>query len=204
MIFDRKKIHSRFYKESIKKFSAYDVRSLQWNSKESQLKRFLSLKRIGNLNSSKILDIGCGTGDFLAYLLGNGFQVDRYFGIDLMNEFIEVAQEKYPYPNIEFINEDFFTYTINEHFDFGICNGAINVKEKDNMQLLKKVIIKSLPLIKKSLGITLLKYSPLYFEDKELFHYNEKSVFNMLEEKNLDFKIFSDYADNDFTVFIYK
>lgn len=201
-LLNREKLHSNFYRESIREYSPYDVRALHWNSRQSQQGRFISLKRIGNLNNKNILDIGCGTGDFLTFLKEHNIKPAHYFGIDLMNEFIEVSKERHP--EAEFIIGDFFEYHFPFDIDYAFCNGALNVRETNNMKLLEKAIKKVLDLVKCGFGLTLIKFCREYVEDNKLFYYKEKNIEQLLKKLRVIYKIHSDYADNDFSVFIYK
>jgi SAM-dependent methyltransferase len=161
------------------------------------------LERIGNLDGARILDIGCGTGDFLDYLAERGIHPGFYHGIDLMGSFLEIARERHP--GYRFEQADFFRKEDwDREYDYALCNGALNVKEGDNMSLLGRVVRKSLDLALKGVGVTLLKDAPGYLPDSRLFHYKEKNVRNLLENLHHPFRIYSDYANNDFTVFVWK
>lgn len=199
---NRKDLNLSFYRESIKKYSPYNVKALHWNSKESQEGRFSSLIRIGNLHQSNILDIGCGTGDFIDYLNQKKITLKSYTGIDLIDEFIQVAKENHP--EAFFYLGDFYELPIRNSFDYAFCNGALNIREQDNYGLLKNFILKTLSIVLKGFAFTLLKDSPHYIKDKKIFNYNEEKVSELLKSMNFNFKIYSDYADNDFSVFIYK
>lgn len=198
--FDRKKIHSAFYRPSIDKYSAGDIRALHWNSKSSQENRFHALLRIGELQDARILDIGCGTGDFLGFLQKLG-RIPAYFhGIDLMPDFISVASHRYPHAHFE--TGDFFEKRFDKKYDYVFCNGALNVKEEDNLELLTQLISKAISLKPRGVGISLLKYSPHFIQDKKLFHYEEKKVQELLETHG-KLVLHCDYAENDFIVFLY-
>lgn len=43
-----------------------------------------------------LLDVGCGTGDLLAFLLAEGLPPTGYLGIDLMPEMIDRCEERWP------------------------------------------------------------------------------------------------------------
>lgn len=198
----RFKIHRNFYRESIEHYPPGDVRTMRWNSKESQLLRFNSLLRIGDLSDATILDIGCGTGDFLEFLDFQGTKYRSFTGIDLMNDFINVAQKRFP--NHLFLQGDYFSHNFTQSYDYAFCNGALNVREEDNLALLLKFIKKTLTLSLKAVGVTLLKEAFGYLPDEKIFHYNENIVRDLLSKEKLNFQIYNDYTENDFTVFIYK
>lgn len=194
--------HKNFYRESIDAYSPADIRSLHWNSEKSQLKRFQSLMRLGNFNNASLLDVGCGRGDFLTFLNQKKITLKSYLGIDLMPEFIDFAQKKHPH--VSFQLGDFFKTQFFDTFDFVICNGALNLKEENNLMLLNRMIVKSLKIAKKAFGITLLKHAPFYINDPRFFHYQEKEVKRLVKNLGFSFKIYSDYVENDFTLIVYK
>ena len=199
---NRKNIHENFYQESIERYSPFDVRSMKWNSITSQESRFQSLIRIGDLNQKSVLDIGCGTGDFVNFFFRKKIQLSDYLGIEIIEDFYKVAKERYS--NYSFLLTDYFSFRFSKKFDFAFCNGALNVREKDNMKLLEKFIHKTLNNVNQGIGITLLKYAPGYFKESRLYHYRPGKVKLLLKRLNLSHEIISDYADNDFTVFIRK
>lgn len=185
-------------------YSPADVRALRWNSEASQHSRFRSLLRLGDFNGTSLLDIGCGTGDFLGFLLSQNIKPMIFHGIDLMPEFIQVANRRYCNKAIRFYQKDFFETDFHGSFDYIICNGALNVREKNNMLLLEKAISKSLKHCKKALGFTLLKHADGYLGDERIFHYQKDKVYEVAKKYSNNVEFFSDYADNDFTLIIRK
>jgi SAM-dependent methyltransferase len=45
-----------------------------------------------------VLDIGCGMGNLIEYLLGHEYRIDDYLGIDLVQQFVDVCRAKYGHP----------------------------------------------------------------------------------------------------------
>jgi cyclopropane fatty-acyl-phospholipid synthase-like methyltransferase len=62
-------------------------KALNWSAKDTQNRRFEDLVKLGIAPGDRVLDVGCGLGDFLSWLLGQGLQVD-YTGIDITPEFV--------------------------------------------------------------------------------------------------------------------
>lgn len=76
-------------------------------------------KNLPEINASKILDLGCGTGRFLNF---------ANFGVDISPKMIEIAQEKYPEKNLkigtlseipfeEFYFDSIFCFHVIMHLD---------------------------------------------------------------------------------------
>ncbi len=68
--------------------------ALRW-SPEGQRKRYEVLLDIGDLSGKKLLDYGCGKGDFYGFLRGKGIDAD-YTGADINPDLIGLAGRKYP------------------------------------------------------------------------------------------------------------
>lgn len=60
------------------------------------LKRLLQTKNFLPLTNCKILDVGCGTGSNLAKFIEWGALASNLYGVDLLPERIEAAQQQYP------------------------------------------------------------------------------------------------------------
>ncbi len=80
-----------------------DVRAVDWGSRASQEARFSVLATIGDLRGCKLLDVGCGQGDLLAWLELQGIDCD-YRGIDLSPEMIALARRRFPKRSFEVAN----------------------------------------------------------------------------------------------------
>ena len=72
-----------------------DHKVVGWGSKESQDLRFKILSDISSLDSSSILDVGCGLGDLVLFLNNNNHNVYRYHGIDISENLIDEAKNRY-------------------------------------------------------------------------------------------------------------
>ena len=80
--------------------------------------------------NSKILDIGSGTGILVDYL--EQYMPKQIVEIDLSPEMIKRAESKYDYPNITFLNENFYESDL-EGFDYLICYSSYpHFKNKAN------------------------------------------------------------------------
>ena len=55
----------------------------------------LAFKYLKNLESLSVLDLGCGNGRYLDFLLSQNKKVEKYVGVDSSEELLEIAAEKY-------------------------------------------------------------------------------------------------------------
>jgi SAM-dependent methyltransferase len=70
-------------------------RALNWGSQGGQELRFSVLAGIADLNGKRVLDVGCGLGDFASWFEHHGIDVD-YTGLDLTQELLDEAARRHP------------------------------------------------------------------------------------------------------------
>jgi len=87
------------------------------------------IDRIKPISSDVVFDIGCGPGQFAAYLRDAG--LGRYIGLDFSKETIRMA--KLTCPEFEFANADVFASNLFLEFPYGIvvCTEFLEHIEKD-------------------------------------------------------------------------
>ncbi|GAB4389497.1 MAG: class I SAM-dependent methyltransferase [Thermodesulfovibrionales bacterium] len=97
--------------------------AVRW-SPAGQLERYrLMVEMSPGLPGSRVLDYGCGKGDFLGFLEDRGISV-RYTGLDINPTLIEFARAKYP-------GRDFRVFDVEERdleepFDYVYLCGVFN------------------------------------------------------------------------------
>jgi len=80
--------------------------STLWASPQSQRLRFAVMTQMVFLPGKRVLDAGCGRGDFAAYLLEHEIEYGKFIGIDGVPEVIGFARER-GLPAAEFHAADF-------------------------------------------------------------------------------------------------
>lgn len=65
-----------------------------WGSREGQNARFAAIMRHVSFKGARFVDLGCGSGDLLAYAVERGEVPASYLGIDIVPEFIEEARQR--------------------------------------------------------------------------------------------------------------
>lgn len=88
------------YDKRFKEFGV-DARALGWDSSASQRIRFQAATSSLDLAGREVLDIGCGFGDFLAYLNDEEIRPSAYTGIDINPTLLEAAQDRFPAARFE-------------------------------------------------------------------------------------------------------
>jgi len=110
------------YQGTYKKFGD-DPRSLQYNSARAASVRYEQLLADIDVDGKTILDVGCGFGDLIPFINSKTKSFD-YLGIDIMSEFIKVAQKKYP--KYKFLTGDYLGHPLSQKFDVIFCSGSLN------------------------------------------------------------------------------
>ncbi len=175
--------------------------SLGW-SPDGQISRFRSLLDIdNNITGSKVLDFGCGKGDFYGYLRERGIDV-RYTGVDINEKFISIAASSYP--ECSFRTFDINRDDLDEEFDYIFICGVFNLKVQQLEETIKTTLI------------TLFKHCRIAMAFNALSAYTSKKSFELNylypeEMFNFALKELSPYASirhdrvlYDFTMFMYK
>lgn len=118
---EKKQIQQDYYNSTAEKYDAWHTETEsakivdQWNFEN--LQKFLDNKKV-----DKCLDVACGTGRLSAKLL----QVaDQVYGVDLSEEVLKIAKNKYPQINFSLGESVDLPYEDN-FFDLVIINGSLH------------------------------------------------------------------------------
>ena len=112
---------ARRYGDRARQFGV-SVEALNWGSQAGQQRRFQALADVASLHGQRVLDVGCGFGDFLGWLRAQGIDAD-YVGLDITPEFVEAARSRYPGQVFRLgsvLDEDALA---GEQFDYVISSG---------------------------------------------------------------------------------
>jgi len=118
---EKSKIQKKYYNETAEKYDQWHIDPPSakivdlWNF--TNLKLFLKNKRL-----NKSLELGCGTGR----LANSLFQIsDEVYGVDLSQEVLKIAKQKFPKLNLECSEVVNLPYQ-NNYFDMVIINGSLH------------------------------------------------------------------------------
>jgi ubiquinone/menaquinone biosynthesis C-methylase UbiE len=187
-----KKIIKRF-NDKIKNYPFLDPKVVGWDTKKNQYFRFSKALKNLNFKNKKVLDVGCGVGDFLNFCKTKKIIFD-YTGLDINKNFIFFLKKKFKKYN--FLNKSFLKFSTKKKYDHILFFGIFNLKmeEKKNYQYLFKHIEKAVKMSKNSVYFDFIVSPGNYkFKSKEIFYYNKKILLKFLTEKKYDFIY---YADN--------
>ncbi len=184
------------YADSIRLYPN-DHRGVNWSSLESQFTRFKILCEISDdLFSSQLLDVGCGMGHLVDYLLQNQFS-GTYKGIDVFNAMISLAKKRHPHFNFEC--NDIHGVEKNA-YDYVLASGIFAFVNAENTQHIisdlflraaKGLTFNCLSMLSKN------KVPGVYYHHPEmLFAFCKTLTPNVILREN--------YLSNDFTLYLLR
>lgn len=136
-------VHYRgLFNEMMRMTNSYDLAptwyASGWGSLESQRARFEAISRLISKTPTRILDVGCGTGDLYGYLREKKLPYS-YVGIDLLPEMIQFAKQKFP--DATFIVGDIFELDTGPLApDFVIASGLLQFRDPEDEDYHKSAI----------------------------------------------------------------
>lgn len=114
----------RFHRERLGRLPHQE---LAYQTEDGQRIRFEQLCKWGDFDGLSVMDMGCGYGDFRAYL-ETRFDRVTYLGVDLLDDFITGAERKYGHlPRTHFIQADFSQVTL-PVVDVIVMSGSLNYR----------------------------------------------------------------------------
>ncbi len=195
---DKERIN-QFYNEGLKKYG-YDIRALYSGIEERRKIRFQILCEVGVASGCSVLDLGCGFGDFYAYL--REFNIEtQYTGYDINPNLIEVA--KRVYPDAEFHVKDIQIDSFPE-FDYIVSTSAFNslLATDDNYNFAESILTICYRHARKGVAIDFLS-SYVDFKNPILFHYSPERIFSIAKKITKRVCLRHDYPLFDFCIYLY-
>jgi SAM-dependent methyltransferase len=188
-----------FYNYHLKKFGDRPE-ALRWTP-HGQLRRYHTLADIApDLRGSTVLDYGCGTGDFYRFLQRRGIDVS-YTGVDINENFIKLAQRKYPECTFRVldISED----RLEGYYDYIFICGVFNYLVPGVQEDLREAMTTLFRHCNKGLGLSALSsHTPA--RDPELNYTSPEDMVKFcIENLSPYLALRHDRIQHDFTLFIY-
>jgi SAM-dependent methyltransferase len=137
-------------------------------SSEGQRFRFQKLMEIGDLHQRRVLDLGCGIGDFYPFLVKKFGELD-YTGIDLVQEMVDFAEKKYP--RARFLCRDLFVDDLDESFDYVLISTVFNYAMSGSNDFIRELTSVAFKYCTRGLGFNFLS-TYANFRDVEMAYHD--------------------------------
>ncbi|HUT60383.1 MAG TPA: class I SAM-dependent methyltransferase [Phycisphaerae bacterium] len=178
----------------------FDV--LDWASAFSQERRFDVLVRHVELAGRSLLDVGCGLGDLLGYLLRRGIDTE-YTGVDISKKMLQAARRNHP--DGRFVCADVFADEprggpLGETgFDVVFCSGVFNLNLGNNRQFAARAIPRLCLLARQAAAFNML-HKRAAASDPAYFYFDPDEVLPLVPAAGWRAQLIDDYLPNDFTI----
>ena len=189
-----------FYDNALKMFGDRPE-AVRWTPK-GQLSHYLSLLDIGGcIDGKKILDFGCGKGDFLTFLKEKNIKA-QYTGVDINEKLIALAKEKNP--DSTFRVFDLEKETLEEDFDYIFLCGVFNLRVQGIDEIIRNSLKRLFGHCRLGIAFNALSsHNPK--KDFELHYVSPEELFTFAVENLSPFvSLRHDRISYDFTLFIYR
>jgi SAM-dependent methyltransferase len=182
--------------------------SLEWNSRESQQRRFAALADVGLADGDSLLDVGCGIGDLVAWLEAEGVSV-RYTGVDITPAMVERAQTRFP--SLPFYQG----CLLGGHpplpedappFDWVVASGIFAHRRDQPETYIRAMIDVMLARATKGVAVNSLSMRAPHANRWTLFHADPDALLDWAKNHDsvAQAVLREDYDPNDFTLYLYR
>lgn len=192
---------ARWYADKVRRFG-FDHRGLGFNTRSSQEKRFEALIALGDFDGRSLLDVGCGFGDLLAFLLERGIH-PVYTGLDICEPMIERCEARFAAEAGRFIVGDALEYEPRERYDFVVASGLFGLDTLGARERIRPTLERMFDLCRVGLAVNFL--SARYPSPVEGRVYVEPGkALEVALELTPAARLDHDYLPNDFTVHLHR
>ncbi len=188
-----------FYEPLLNRYGPHDPRAMGWLSENNAEVRFEALAGIGHLDEETLLDVGCGTGAFLRYLLDRGIS-PIYTGVDLHEKAIGQAEKLHP--GFDWEVADFGTFE-ERPFSYVVASGAMTFAVENYREHYFGWIEKMYRMATKGVAFNMLDQA-WHAGDSTYAAYSKYDVREFCTTICDQVEVVDGYLDMDFTIFLRK
>lgn len=180
------------------------LKSVGWSTKESQEIRFANLIRGLDLNEKTILDVGCGQGDLVNFLIKEKINFKSFMGSDISAPMIDYCQKKFnDLTNVSFQCSELVSKKSIPHFDYAFLSGTLSFKLDDNWSYTQNLLSNLFQVAQNGVSSNFLT-SYVDFKLEKNFHYEPEKMFSFGKKLSKNVNLFHDYPLYEFTIQILK
>ncbi len=188
--------NNRIYYDSVSNYPN-DHRGVKWSSAKSQFLRFKILCKVAKeIFQCNLLDVGCGLGHLVDYLISNEFS-GTYKGIDIVDQMIVNAKKRHP--TYHFETNDIDSINAGSH-DYVLASGIFAFV---NFQTIQQMLPSLFHCSTKGLAFNCLSSLASNYE-KGMFYQNPAEILSLCQSITPRVILRHDYMQHDFTIYMYK
>ncbi len=190
-----------WYADKVRTYG-FDHRGLGFRNKSSQARRFEAMLALGDLDGARVLDVGCGFGDFLAYLSDRGIEPE-YTGLDICEPMVERCRERFPSGAARFLVGDALQFEPDEPYDYVIASGLFGLDSVGARERIRPTIERLFAWSRIGTAMNFLSTrSPSPAEAR--IYVDPCKALEAALSLSPAARIDHTYLPNDFTMFLYK
>jgi SAM-dependent methyltransferase len=192
---------TRFYENHIRRFG-YGFRALGFGRRSSQEKRFQTATGLGDFHGKRLLDVGCGFGDLLAWLNARGVE-PRYTGMDICKPMIERCRKRFAGTGARFQIGDALTFVTDEPYDYIVASGIFGYAAKDTRKRVQPTLERLFDLTRIGLAVNFLSRCAVTRSPGRLY-LHPADVLQFALKLTPAVRLEHTYLPNDFTLCLYR
>jgi 2-polyprenyl-3-methyl-5-hydroxy-6-metoxy-1,4-benzoquinol methylase len=181
----------------------HDARTVGWKDQADQWLRFSILCRGLDLSGKSILDVGCGLGDFVAFLDEGRVDCLEYVGIDISPRLVQEATARFGREHRRFLAADFLEVSDLGQFDVVICSGALSFRVDDNVAVAERMIRKMFEMCREATAINCLS-THVDFQLAKNYHYRPDAMFSFARSLTRWVRLYHDYPLYEFSLQMFR
>ena len=154
----------------------------------------------GHLDGRSVLDVGCGVGDFYAYVRATA-PTATYRGIDISPAMVARSRERFPDADFDVV--DLLEGPPSRDWDFVAAFGVFNVRLPGADALLPRLLRRQFETARVAAHVSLLTSQFRGFDEHAL-HWNARDVLDLALSITPYVAVRHDYLPHDFSVTLYR
>ncbi len=182
-----------FYLNAFKKYKI-SPKGVNWKNKKSQEVRFeiiLEFLKDKLSHKTKVIDAGCGFGDFYIFAKRKSFEFE-YVGYDILQKFVDITKDR---TKCKALKKDILSDEL-DMADYYIASGSLNILTKFETYLFIK---RCFEYSKKGFVFNFLEGNEL---DKNFNILNKNEVISYAKELGAKVSVKDDYLSSDISLFL--
>jgi SAM-dependent methyltransferase len=192
---------ARWYEDKVRRFG-FDHRGLGFRNRSSQEKRFEALLGLGDFSGRRVLDVGCGFGDFLAFLVEREIH-PLYTGLDVCEPMIERCEERFPPGAGRFLAGDVLEHEPDGAYDYVVASGLFGLESPGARERIVPTLERMFSWCRIGMAANFL--STRYDHPVEgRFYVDTAKALDAALAIASAVRLDHNYLPNDFTLYLYK